>query len=311
MSDDGLEQKHGNKLVRKIVVTIALAVLAWFLSAHLPAIKSTPAVVNQAPAAVTSTLVWFVAAAPTGSGDRLFSMRLADGVVEEQARPAGWRAESSSIKKDVQVKRDETSEGVWRMEGGGWEVVLRTSSGKAYQAPALLGFFDATHALITARRDDVTEALTVSRSGSVHELGELPEAFTSFGIQAGAFWLATFQPGEGLESPPLGPSSVLRFSVDNTTSTVVTGERVINSLAVDSADRLAYGFENGYFQLLETSSTWGGQGRPLLWTVDHRLILVRDTDIFLADPATQAVNFLTHLPTLPRAAFLSPPEGDL
>ncbi len=302
---DGERKKGKLAWLGTALVAFGVASLAGALAMRWPA--TWPGQGNPGPiiTAASSTQVWIMAAAPLAAQDRIFVLSLPENTLEERAAKSGWRIQSEPPSR-LTIVREETRDGVWTLQGTGWSVALRNHRGQAYQDPTLLGSFDRNHEGVIARMRDGQILLSVSRAGEVQELTQLPESYTSFGIHAHAFWLASFQQGEGLESPPMGPSMLLRVDADGATSTVAIEQQVINSLALDPMGNIAYGFENGTFHLQEAYSAWGGQGRPLLWTGDHHLLMARENDLFLVDSSTQAITFVAHLPTIPESASLSP-----
>lgn len=108
-------------------------------------------------------------------------------------------------------------------DGGDWNVALRAQSGEAYTEPRLLGAFDDRHVAVMARLNRL-RILNVSRSGQVIAIYDVPENAMVFDAVEGAVWMTTFTPGEGIESDPIGPSTLYRITSDGKRTAVATDE---------------------------------------------------------------------------------------
>lgn len=103
-------------------------------------------------------------------------------------------------------------------------------------------------------------------------LVRVPDAANILGVSGGAAWLATFTPGEGIESEPAGPSALERIKPDGTREEVgVDEERVIVGVVSDGA-RHAYWHERGFVALSDGSS-FSGRGKPLAWFPTGELLV--------------------------------------
>ena len=99
--------------------------------------------------------------------------------------------------------------------------------------------FDQTHAAIVARSDERV-VLSVSRVGDIAKILSVGDNMYPLGVSNGSLWIATFQPGEGIESPPQGPSDLIRVQGNGATSTVATDPHVIVSALSGTNDNVAY-----------------------------------------------------------------------
>lgn len=185
--------------------------------------------------------------------------------------PKGWRVEQLNFQSSLHFESSE-ERGFRLTDGGDWNVALRSRTGEAYSEPRLLGMMDDRHALVLARSDRLY-LLDVARAGQVSVITDIPENTTVFGLSGGALWMATFTPGEGLESEPSGPSTLSRISPageKQIVATTKTSELFVGALS--DGQRLATWLDTGLFTADGIGKKFNGFGTPLAW-VDGELIV--------------------------------------
>jgi hypothetical protein len=167
----------------------------------------------------------------------------------------------------------------YKVSGVDWDIVLRRDNGQMYTDPRMLGLLDPTHAVVIAHVSAAQEILLVNRAGSIRKIANLPDNANVLGLVDGSVWLSTFIPGEGIESEPHGPSKLVRIETDGSQVVVATSDSVINRV-VALRGNVAYGTEGGTYSVVMTNGMTG-QGTPLLWLKDNRLIMVRGTSLLI------------------------------
>lgn len=229
--------------------------------------------------------------------DRLFLLKLPEKTLEEQTVPKEWRATELSG-PPTSTHLDVVSGGVATLVfADGSKVPLRTRPREPYQDVVFLGFFDDTHAALYGRRDE-RFILSVSRAGEVRELYEVPENAEVIGFdtsppyqggvaggqRGSVVWIVSSQPGPGIESPPQGPSALIRVAGDGVIATVATDTHVIIT-ARETGDGLAYGTDAGGFIVMRGSARVAGSGFPLAWIDGQHLLFAQGTSVYLFDLA--------------------------
>lgn len=252
----------------------------------------------------STTLILFGVPAPSASSDKLFEVTLPDGTVKPRDVEKGWRL-TQMDKTTLAIQASGKSDGGFVLAGPDWNVPLRTKSGAAYQEVAWLGMWDAAHAALTAQTSGHA-LLSVSRLGEVREVFSIPENNNALGFHGGAAWFATFQPGEGIESPPQGPSDLVRVDASGTSTSMATSPDIITSVAVGPSGAFAYQTESGEFSAQSGLMKRNGTGRPLLWLSGHELLFAKGTIASLLDLETGATQSAATLPLAPTAAQLEP-----
>jgi len=249
---------------------------------------------------------------PKGLSDKLYAVSLPDRHVAPLTVPKGWRLtalqERTPLK--LQTNKDGSATLVGRYASSTdlaqkvWFVPVRTSSGKAYDEVSILGMFDPTHVAVAARADDRV-ALSISRVGDIRKVITLGDMIYPLGVSQGSLWVSTFQPGEGIESPPQGPSDLIRVSVAGATSTVATDEHVIVSALAGQDGCVAYATESGDLYAQSGSSTWRGLGLPLAWLDSGHLLFSQGISVYLLDLATSVEMLVNTLPAAPTVGAVS------
>ncbi|MCR4256242.1 MAG: hypothetical protein NUW08_00890, partial [Candidatus Uhrbacteria bacterium] len=149
-------------------------------------------------------------------------------------------------------------------------------------------------------RTDRYYVLSISRSGAVVSLGEVPEHGTVIGFSGGAVWISTFTPGEGIESEPSGPSTLLRIRADGTREEAGADEAHVIVGVVSDGARHAYWHDEGFVAKAD-GRTFSGTGRPLIWFASGELVVAKGVTLLLyrdGNPETLQAS----LPAAPVAA---------
>lgn len=180
-------------------------------------------------------------------------------------------------------------------------LVLRTQQGKPYKDATLAGWFDPNTIAVIARATTTRMILALDRAGgTVQRLAALPDALVWIDERGGTVWYVTAALGEGLESPPRGPSELHRVSTDGINRLMARDEhRVFLGVVPGPRDLFAYTLDDGQ-SFLAMSNTDARQElkklRPLLFTSDGSLLLRDGFDVVLYDPKTKGQKKLGSLP---------------
>lgn len=194
----------------------------------------------------------------------------------------GWRVEQ--LDHRTEDLRFESSEerGFRLTDGKDWNVALRSLTGEAYAEPRLLGTLDERHALVLARSDKLY-LLNVARAGQVSVVTDIPPDTNVFGLSGGAVWTATFTPGQGLESEPTGPSTLIKIT-PNGQSEIVDSTKTADlflGVVADGQNRATW-LGSGVFTGVADGKTFSGMGMPLAW-IDGALIVAEDRNLMRYD----------------------------
>ncbi|MFA6429114.1 MAG: hypothetical protein WCV84_01295 [Patescibacteria group bacterium] len=250
---------------------------------HLPNMQRTAPPVTPTNVAASSTGVFlFAAATPSATADRLFAVDMASHAVQEETVATGWRA-TMVQQRGLSIEDPQKTDGVQFLRGDhGWSVPLRNGKGRVYDEAQVLGLLDEDHAAVVARQGDRV-LLSISRTGTIRELYSFTDAVEPLTADRGAAYLSTFTPGEGLESPPAGPSSLIRIKVDGSSVSLATEPRVIVAVLPGPSSTTAYLMDDAMMRVLVAGADDRREGRPLIWLDDHRLIFARGVSLFLWD----------------------------
>lgn len=178
------------------------------------------------------------------------------------------------------------------------KIVLRLPPNKPLKDATLLGWFDAQTMIAAARDAGDRFAYAVSLDGIARPLVKLPENLIYLQGRSGILWYATAEMGEGLETPPAGPSELHRISLDGRDELVVREEKdvVLSAVSVPGSC-VAYTTDaNQSFCLIEGSKIEVGKRRPLMF-VGNRFLVLRDKfDLVLFDLQTSTSQKIGALP---------------
>lgn len=256
---------------------------------------------SQSVQTTSTQQIYFGTSVPKADRDRLFSMDIPGGAVKEIPKDKGWRISALQGKPPLHIESaKDDSRGFFLTDGGNWNVALRGSDGQQYTDPQFLGLDGDKTAIVLATKDS-RYILRVDRSGSVRELFQLPENANVVGYGAGAAWIATFTPGEGIESDPSGPSMLTRITSDGMRTDLAQETRVIVSVTPDQGDRYAYRTDDGGIVARDGEARWNGDGTILNW-IGGQLYIAQGKNIFTLSVADQKLNLLGSLPVEPNTA---------
>lgn len=265
---------------------------------------------STVPALSTATTTILLAVdAPKSVSDKLFALDIPSKQVQELETKPGWRwgALLASDLPKLEMKKD----GTLFVTGNGWNVPLRTSYGKALDEVHLIGLFDPLDLALSARTDERAIYL-VSRVGEIRKLMTLDDTMNPLSIGDGRVWIVTAVPGQGIESPPQGPSTLIRLTKDGSTSTAAMEQGLITSslagLREQDGEPLAYTIDSGTSKIVAGSFSWSGDGRPLAWLDAAHVLISRGTNLYLLtiDPhLSDPLSFIVTMPFAPSFASVS------
>lgn len=269
----------GNLVWLAGVTAIAAGLYAVFTPGVVPSPASAPGV--PAETASTSTVSNFpgvLISFLNEDGSTSFAHLDADAKeIAPATAPAG-----------TELRIEPNEDGAPRLtDGDSWNIALRAATGEAYRDARVLAQADRDHAVVFAV-SDAPRILIVSRAGAIHEAYVLGEAYALHGIMDGAYWFSTAQPGAGIESPPSGPSSVIRVETSGSASVVTSTAEVVSAVSA-YGEAIALGFEGGGYLASSGMRSAAGKGRPLAWLDETHVLIARDEVILLADVALGSV----------------------
>lgn len=180
-------------------------------------------------------------------------------------------------------------------------IVLRQKNSRPLKEAMFHGWFDIQTTAVSAQVTSTRWIYAVDINGSLKPLTELPDNLAGITVRNGALWYTTATMGEGLESPPTGPSELHRVTVDGVDTLVVRDVRQIILTSVPGpGSRVAYTTDNGQSFALsvgnEQSRVAFGKQRPLLFLPNDRILLRDGYDLVLFDLLTGKTRKLGPLP---------------
>ena len=305
-------KKRGSSLAPLLIIGV-IGVVGYVLLGRAPAPSNTaaPPKAAEKPAAAaiaeaTGTRILIGASVPTEPSDRLYLLTLEDKSIVEKKTAAGWRVGNLDSAAQAVSVAPKSGSDASVLSGNGWNVSLRDKKGNAYLEPRLFGFFDARHAGVLARKDASLVLLSVSTAGEIREIYTVGETANPLSIGGGSAWFSTFQPGEGIESEPRGPSELIRVLPDGTASTVMTSFNVIVSALAGPDNALAALSSDGKLTIQTADHSQTMEGKPLLWLDNNRLLYSRGMTLFLWDAANEQTSSVGLMTEEPSAASFSP-----
>ncbi len=211
---------------------------------------------------------------------------------------------SRSTKPVGSALRVEPSEdGVSRIvDGNDWNVALRASNGAPFVNARIVSELSPSRVVVIGSTDG-DHLLYVERSGSIRDVYALPPLYVLHGLMEGVLWISTAEPGEGIESPPQGPSAIIRITSAGVVETRKSSPDAVSALAVGPANALAYMTENGNVIAESGSSSWNGTGRPLMWVDVSHLLVARGQTVSLVDLETKTQQDIGDAGGIPVAAL--------
>lgn len=281
-----------------------------FQAGSLPVISASSAESNrptqQESIQTSSTLpevqVLLGVSAPKGDRDQVYKLFLPQKTLQTQEMDKGWRVDTWKRFDSLRiVPASPDGKAPMLMDGNEWNVSLRGANGEAYLEPSLIGVADATHAFVLATTD-ARKILLVSRAGEIRVLADVPEYANALASKDGHAWFATYTPGEGIESEPIGPSRLMRVSLSGAKENISEETRVIVDVLPGQGDAVAYRTDDGDAVVLANGRRWAGTGIPLAWLSPDALLLSQGRNVFLLDMRSVTLELLQQLPAVPSAA---------
>lgn len=190
--------------------------------------------------------------------------------------------------------------------------VLRASGGRAVKDVVPVGWLDGETMAATGFVTSSRILFSVSLSGDVEQIAYLPDTISMVRADHGSVWYVAVQPGEGLESAPLPPSSLHRVQREGVdTGAVEESNRVIlNFVTSVDMSKVAYGTDDGQAATVSDGATKSlGLGMPLSILDDGRILLLRGASLLVVDAATGAEKRIADAPGDDGAIFLIVPPA--
>ncbi len=224
---------------------------------------------------------------PLGATSTVFGQAAPDGKSTARLGPASKDGAGIVVIKKTQTKEE--------------KIVLRTAQNKPIKDAMLLGWFDENNMVVIASADQKKYVYAVNLNGVIKQILELPENAIYYAAKGGYFWYTTGTLGEGLETPPKGPSELLRLSLNGVSESAVKDEKkTFISVVSGPANFLAVTTNDGYSFITQLGSGQAkveiGKQRPLLFAKNGKLIARDGFDLVLIDSATGLITKLTTLP---------------
>src|SRR5688572_18370533 len=270
------------------------------ISGNTTAIASSVGPIGGEVAATSSILLGV--AVPKADRDQVFLLSMPGKTIEQQTVDKGWRIDRWKEVGDLHVvPASPDGRAPVITDGGEWNIPLRGANGEAYGDPQIAGKADAMHIFVTATTD-ARKLLLVSRGGEIRNIIDLPDFTSILPASDGHVWLATFVPGEGIESEPTGPSRLIRVSISGLQETIAEETRVIVSVTPGPDGSVAYRTDDGDAVVTSMGKRWSGNGIPLLWLDANRLMLARGRQVFILNVESLSLDLQQELPAAPSAA---------
>lgn len=239
---------------------------------------------------------------PKADRDQQFELKLPDKLLKQQTVEAGWRIDSWKPAGTLRViPASPDGKAAMLTDGDDWNVALRSQNGETYNDPTVIGKADATHVFVVASTN-VRALLLVSRAGEIRALASMPEFANVLPTQDGHVWLATYTPGEGIESEPSGPSRLIRISVSGIQETFAEETRVITSVLPGENSAFAYRTDDGDMVASKEGKRWTGNGVPLAWLNGTDLLISQGRSVFKLTFPVMSLELLQNLPAAAMAA---------
>jgi len=177
---------------------------------------------------------------PKAGNDQRFELMLPGKMIKEETVEKGWRIDEWKSAGNLRViPPSPDGKAAILTDGGRWNVSLRGGNGEAYHDPQVIGKIDDTHAFVVATTN-IRSIFIVSRTGEIRSLIEMPEFANALFSEDGHLWLATYTPGQGIESEPSGPSRLIRVSLSGIQKAIAQETKVITSVLPGPEGAVAY-----------------------------------------------------------------------
>jgi hypothetical protein len=180
-------------------------------------------------------------------------------------------------------------------------IVARFADGKPLRITSVTGWFDDETIAVLGTQDDARVLAALPLVGAATVVRKVEENVLFVYARSGYAWLMTGVSGAGLESPPSGPSDLIRVGKDGKELKVARDElRVISSVQMDSSNHIAYTTDDGQSFVLTVGDAASkaalGSRRPLQFLPDGRLLIRDKFDLAIFDPSTGGTTKIGSLP---------------
>ncbi|MDO8583728.1 MAG: hypothetical protein Q7R83_00945 [bacterium] len=312
MSEDSKGFSWAGRLLTSLILGVLLTGVSFVLfedggfkrePTGEASLVSQGATTTTASMMATTTILLGVSA-PKAASDKLIALTLPAGTFADQTVPTGWRW--TSLREVVDLRIQSGKDGTLFLVGAGWNVPLRLRNGRALDETHLIGRLDKDRAIITARQDGRAVYL-ITKFGEVRKLFSLSDTMEVLDLSGGSVWVSTFQMGEGIESPPRGPSTLIRVTGDGVTSTMMTSDQVITSvmMAPHATSTFLVRDEIKTTLFLYGKEKWMTPLVPLVWLDASHYLLSEGTVIKRASVDQALFDVVTTLPSVPSFAIIS------
>lgn len=267
-----------------LIFPIVMGLIGWFVmskTVSMPTNTNSPITTPVSSDVASSTFILFGRVRPASDRDEKLVYHVEAQTLTASSTEKGWRVSKTAIASLSQ----RTEGGVWILGTSDWSVSLRDARGRAYQDPALLGAFDATHFVVIAITSDRRVILSVARTGTIREIANVSEATMPLSVQGGKLWLVELPLQEGIEMSPVGPSSVWSLAMDGTTSTRVLDERIntIVTNVVAQGSAVVFASDTPDMRWVQAGVlSEPVAGKPLGWISGPRLVFVQKNKLCIA-----------------------------
>lgn len=188
-------------------------------------------------------------------------------------------------------------------------IVLRFANGKGLKEGTPVGWWDAETIAVIGRATSTRMVYAASLTGVLTPVAILPETANRIATYSGAVWYITAEPGEGLESPFIPPSSLHRVTRAGKDELLVDSDDQVIMTYVPSGDEVAYETQDEALFLLSNRVMRDvplGSGTPLAFRDAAHLLLRRGDSIVSKDVVTGLEEVFMKLPKSGAALFPLP-----
>lgn len=194
-------------------------------------------------------------------------------------------------------------------------VVLRLRDGRPLSQAVVYGWFGPTTMAVVAQATSTRWLYAVKIDGAMTPLQPLSDSVVHIEMRGTELWYVTATQGEGIESPPAGPSEVHRVQFDTVPSDTLVArddrQAILSSTSLGPDQRsIAYTLDNGQAYLVSAQEMSAlislGTRRPLLFLPSGELLLRDGFALSLFDPKTQKYTVVGSVPEGAVHAFILP-----
>lgn len=167
----------------------------------------------------------------------------------------------------------------------------------------IIGWFSDTELAVVVTAASSRSVYAVTTTAAPRFIVQLPETVMLLTIRGGLLWYTTAMKGEGIESPPKGPSEIHRVDSSGNDTSVTRDElRVVSSVVADASSRtgrIAYTTDDGQafvFTESDGKRVTLGKKRPLLFLSSGALVMRDGYDLVRVTPETGVLKKLGAVP---------------